>query len=216
MDINLNIFTNSIQTAPDINIIRQTYQSFCDTFGEIPTTIYCDSHPNTAKFPEYFKNLKEYFKNCEVIHTNSLSDGYLKSIKNSTANYLFQLEGDWIFNGNINHSLQELIKIMYKNSIYHLRFNKRANIRAGWDTIFNPAEIDGFKCCISNNMSNNPHIIDRNRYITEIIDDIKLKQGSKGIEEELNARKKYFSCLYGPENYPATVTHLDGRKSGVQ
>ena len=59
MDINLNIFTNSIQAAPDINIVRQTYQSFCDTFGEIPTTIYCDSHPNTAKFPEYLekKNL---------------------------------------------------------------------------------------------------------------------------------------------------------------
>ena len=92
------------------------------------------------------------------------------------------------------------------SNIYHLRFNKRANIRAGWDTIFNPAEIDGFKCCISNNMSNNPHIIDRNRYITEIIDDIKLKQGSKGIEEELNARKKYFSCLYGPENYPVIIT----------
>jgi hypothetical protein len=41
---------------------------------------------------------------------------------------------------------------------------------------------------------------------------IKIKPGSKGIEEELNKTGKFESCIYGGFNYPATVIHSDGRR----
>jgi len=65
---------------------------------------------------------------------------------------------------------------------------------------------------MTHNMSNNPHIIDRKKYNDIILQHIRLRPSSKGIEEELNAQNKFFSCIYGGLNYPATINHVDGRK----
>jgi len=208
----LNIFTNSTLSAPRTDIIERTYQSFIDTFGaDYPVTVYCDPHPNYKQGKYYIEALEKLFP--VVIKTDSLSDGYIKAVNNTDAEFCVMLEHDWQFNKPlIKHSLEQICEIMQKNNIYHLRFNKRQNIKAGWDTQFTPTDVNGFKCCISNNMSNNPHIIDRKKYINEMIKYLKILPGSKGIEEELNKTEKYFSYIYGPENYPATVTHLDGRR----
>ena len=212
MKIELNIFTNSTLSAPRTDIIERTYQSFIDTFGaDYPVTVYCDPHPNYKQGKYYIEALEKLFP--VVIKTDSLSDGYIKAVNNTDAEFCVMLEHDWQFNKPlIKHSLEQICEIMQKNNIYHLRFNKRQNIKAGWDTQFTPTDVNGFKCCISNNMSNNPHIIDRKKYINEMIKYLKILPGSKGIEEELNKTEKYFSYIYGPENYPATVTHLDGRR----
>ena len=212
MKISLNIFTNCTLSAPRTDIIERTYQSFIDTFGaDYPVTVYCDPHPNYKQGKYYIEALEKLFP--VVIKTDSLSDGYIKAVNNTDAEFCVMLEHDWQFNKPlIKHSLEQICEIMQKNNIYHLRFNKRQNIKAGWDTQFTPTDVNGFKCCISNNMSNNPHIIDRKKYINEMIKYLKILPGSKGIEEELNKTEKYFSYIYGPENYPATVTHLDGRR----
>ncbi|HOD62373.1 MAG TPA: hypothetical protein PKG96_09780 [Bacilli bacterium] len=214
MKISLNIFTNCTSYAPSTDIIENTYSSFVDVFGgNYETIIFIDSHPNMNVCEKYKNNIINKFPKSKVVRTNSLSDGYIKAVKQSDSDYMFMLEHDWQFNKPlIKHSLEEICEIMQKNNIYHLRFNKRQNIKAGWDTQFTPTDVNGFKCCISNNMSNNPHIIDRKKYINEMIKYLKILPGSKGIEEELNKTEKYFSYIYGPENYPATVTHLDGRR----
>lgn len=209
MNIELNIFTNSIPTAPDISIVEQTYQSFLETFRELSVTVYCDSHPNESHFKKYFKNLKSIFP--EVIQTESLSHGYIESIHNSDSDYLFQLEGDWIFkNRYIRHSLDEILKAMHDQSLYHLRFNKRRNTVAAWDRFLNEKECNGLSYCETPNMSNNPHIIDRLQYMA-IMENIEIIPGSKGIEEKLNETRKFIGAIYGPLNYPATVYHVDGR-----
>ena len=212
MKISLNIFTNCTLSAPRTDVIERTYKSFIDTFGpDYPVTVYCDPHPNYKQGKYYIEALEKLFP--VVIKTDSLSDGYIKAVNNTDAEFCVMLEHDWQFNKPlIKHSLEQICEIMQKNNIYHLRFNKRQNIKAGWDTQFTPTDVNGFKCCISNNMSNNPHIIDRKKYINEMIKYLKILPGSKGIEEELNKTEKYFSYIYGPENYPATVTHLDGRR----
>lgn len=211
--IALNLFTNTTSTAPSTDIIRRTIQSFWTAFEPIELRIYIDENPNRGKFQEYYKNLSQLFPEITITKTNSLSDGYVKSINQCKADYLFQLEWDWNFNKHlINHSLSDLCRIMSENNIYHLRFNKRPNTKSGWDTQFTENEFSGVKFCVSNNISNNPHIIDRKRYLQDQINHIKILPGSKGIEEELNATGKYYSAVYGPLNYPATVTHTDGRK----
>ena len=215
--IQLNIFTNSCKSSPSTKTILRTYKSFCDVFGVIEPTVYCDANPNIEKFQEYFDALQTVFP--KVVRTGSLSDGYVQSIKNGDSDYIFQLEGDWEFDKNvIKHTLEEIIEVMESEQIPHFRFNKRQNLVAGWDKYIREKELHGFdgsvfKYCRTNNLSNNPHIINRKFYLENMLQHIKIMQGSKGIEEQLNAVGKYESCLYGGFGEFAAVSHLDGKRS---
>ena len=111
----------------------------------------------------------------------------------------------------IHHMLPYTIELMSVLGVYHFRFNKRANIKAGWDKDLKESEYMDFKYCITDILSNNPHIIDRRRYKSDIIKYIQICEGSKGIEEKLS-RIGLSGLIYGGLNYPATVTHTDGRK----
>lgn len=208
MSIELNIFTNCHKSSPDIGIVKNTYDSFVKTFSEIPVTVYMDIHPYVDNAAQYCKNLKEIFP--KIVSTTSLSDGYVKSIRNSDSDYLFQLENDWKFNDNINHSLEQITAFMSNIGCYHFRFNKRENIKAGWDTRLDESEFMGIIFCSSNNISNNPHIIHREKYLNDFLDIIKVVPGSKGIEENLN-KFGLSTCIYGGIGYPNTIVHTNGR-----
>ena len=209
MKIELNIFTNCHKSSPDISIVKNTYDSFIKTFGEYPVKIYCDKHPNIHNLQTYKHNLSKITNN--IIITESLSDVYIKSIENSDADYLFQLENDWEFNNNINHTLEDITAVMSELGIYHFRFNKRQNLLAGWDRELLESYFNGLQYCITNNLSNNPHIIDRKKYDSELKHYIKVVPGSKGIEHELNKHGHLKSIIYGTIGYEATITHTDGR-----
>lgn len=214
MKISLNIFTNCTKYAPSIEIISQCYKSFCRIFGnDIEKKIFMDVNPNQEKAEEYFKKLRDYFRCSHFIHTQSLSDGYIASINSSDSDYLFQLEHDWLFIADkINHSLFEICEIMERYNLYHFRFNKRQNIPAQWDKTLKEVDTGNMRFCITPNLSNNPHIINVKKYKDEILQHIKIKPGSKGIEEEINNQGQYFGCIYGGMNYEATVKHIDGRR----
>lgn len=212
MKIGLSIFTNCTASAPNTDMIKRTYDSFCDCFqDDLPVKIWMDKNPNISQSKNYWENLLKIFPIVRV--NNSLSENYVSSVRDSDADYLFQLEHDWHFNkAQIIHSLKEITEIMHDQGIYHFRFNKRSNKIAVWDTQMQEMDYHGFKYCVCNNLSNNPHIIDRKKYVKEIINDIEIVPGSKGIEEVLNRTGKYYTAIYGGLNHPATVTHLDGRK----
>lgn len=211
MKLQVNIFTNSMLSAPHTDIIEKTYQSFIDTFGDkYNFAVYCDSHPNYKMFKYYFEALEKIFP--EVHKTTSLSDGYVKSVNDADADYLFQLEGDWEFNKNlIKHSLEEICHVMEAFGAYHLRFNKRANIISGWDIGLEECSFDNFKFCKTSCLSNNPHIIDVKKYREKCLPLVQVKPGSKGIEENLT-HCGLTGAIYGGLNYPATVKHQDGRR----
>lgn len=214
MKISLNIFTNCTSYAPSTDIIENTYSSFVDVFGgNYETTIFIDSHPNMNVCEKYKNNIINKFPKSKVVRTNSLSDGYIKAVKQYDSDYMFMLEHDWIFiKENIKHSLEDICQLMLENKLYHFRFNKRSNQIAGWDRTLEEVKTDNIHYCITHNMSNNPHIIDRKKYNDIILQYIRIRPSSKGIEEELNAQNKFFSCIYGGLNYPATINHVDGRK----
>lgn len=220
--IKLNIFTNSTASAPSTDIIEATYRSFLRAFCKRPEemrpTIYLDSHPNINASRKYAARLYKLFG--DLVEVESMSDGYMRSIKYSKDDYLFQLEHDWQFEEKfIRHSLAEILTVMQGHDIYHFRFNKRENKIAVWDKRMDEQKYANgngtliMKYCESNNLSNNPHIIDRKKYVDELGKYIQIVPGSKGIEEKLNAVGGLVSCVYGPLGYPATVTHLDGRRS---
>jgi hypothetical protein len=210
--IELNLFTNCSIYSPSIEIIKETYISFCQTFDpgqEIKVKVFCDSHPFAERINEYVINLKRLFDEIHV--TDSLSDGYLESIRRSSKPFLFQLEADWVFNNNVDHSLSKILDVMEINKLYHFRFNKRQNIAAGWDKKLSECCCDGLNYCLTGTLSNNPHIIDRVKYENEIASMIMRRPGSKGIEEML-IHRGLTGAIYGPLHMKAAVTHIDGRK----
>jgi hypothetical protein len=160
----------------------------------------------------YIEDLRKYFP--FVYKSDSLSDGYIKAV-NSPYNddFMFMLEHDWQFNKSlIKHSLEEICAVMEAFGAYHLRFNKRANIISGWDIGLEECSFDSFKFCKTSVLSNNPHIIHVGRYREKCLPLLQIKPGSKGIEENLT-HVGLVGAIYGPKDYPATVHHIDGRRS---
>ena len=169
-----------------------------------------DKNPCFQYAESYKKNLLKYFDT--VIDTNSLSHGYIKSVIRAKTEFIFQLEHDWIFNNNISHSLEMIVDAMKKYKLYHLRFNKRENIVSTWDKKMIEKGDELFKYCITNNLSNNPHIINKRKYVDLVKRKIiKKSTGSLGIEHELLKHPDLEDAIYGPAGNPATVTHTDGR-----
>lgn len=217
--IELNIFTNCTKYAPSTRVLRNTHKSFVQTFRDIPVTVWCDPMPNRSKYRSYSKNLSRNFPSVNM--TAGLSDGYIRAILQSKADYLFMLEHDWIFNTQkILHTLDELVEAMAYSEIYHLRFNKRKNKPTQWDKelFWKQSMVTGrkkdfyFGYCITPCLSNNPHIIHRKTFVEFISRGyIIRKAGSFGVEEYLTKRPELWGAIYGDLNYPATVVHTDGR-----
>ena len=97
--------------------------------------------------------------------------------------------------------------------LYHLRFNKRQNVVSGWDIGLTQMELQaGIVWCETSVLSNNPHIIDVKKYREKCLPLLQIKPGSKGIEENLT-HVGLVGAIYGLKDYPATVHHIDGRRS---
>jgi len=207
--IELHVFTNSTNSAPSTKLIENTFKSFCRTFNDsLNVTVWCDIHPNIEASSLYIENLKKIFN--IVNETTSLSDGYTKAIKNSSAEFLFMLEHDWIFNNNIKHNLNTILEVMLKDDLMHLRFNKRVNVGKKFDKGIREVNNQKMSYCITPGISNNPHIIQRKKYVDLALPLINVREKSFGIEKELS-NSDLLGAIYGPLNYPSTITHVDGK-----
>lgn len=212
----LNIFTNCTVSAPETHIIQRTYNSFVETFGEPSSlTVYVDPNPNRRAYLPYMKNLMKLFPQAQFRTTRSLAEGYLFSLKENDDDYMFQLEHDWVFQ-NIEHTLDRIKQVMRQQGIYHFRFNKHTNEQTDWirkwQTYIDEEDFFGFKYCETDNLSNNPHIVERQYYLETLAQYIHKKQGSSGIEEFLT-KQGFKGHVYGGLGYPPTIVHLDGKNS---
>lgn len=212
----LNLFTNkvspSVRPMEDLlSILESTYSSFCDVFGELPVVVWCDSHPDEEGFKDYFQALAERFP---VVHqTRSLSDGYYRSVSESKDDYLFMLEHDWAFLDTIRHGLDDIAKEMESRKIVHFRFNKRSNEVRKWDRELKEVSGKRFKMCLTTCLSNNPHIVHRERYVKEFLPLIRPNRGSKGVENAFSRSSlRQNVAIYGGIGYPPTIKHSDGRQ----
>jgi len=221
-DIRLNIFTNivhrdlrKIPVFETINSIDKTFS--IKNFSSV--SIYIHPYPVTEKTDEYKLALTTFMSKWGVVPdislTESLWDGYVRSIRDTTEPHALQMEHDWHFyRQRITHSATEIVEAMRKNSLPYLRFNKRENgIVTGMITHVQEYSRDGFSYCKDNVMSNNPHFIDIS-YYRDIVLPVLLKskgEGSLGIERELTSELAN-GASYGPMGHPKTITHLNGKK----
>lgn len=209
--IELHVFTNSTVSSPSTKMIENTVRSFQTIFSvDLKPTVWCDSNPNIEQSESYLSNLKNIFS--KVNRTSSLSEGYVKAIKESNSEFLFMLEHDWEFLSTITHSLTDIIEVMNQEKIVHLRFNKRSNIAKKFDKELKEIQHKKMTYCSTNGVSNNPHIINRKKYLDEALQYITIREKSFGIEKELS-NKGIYAAIYGCMNHPATILHKDGKHS---
>jgi hypothetical protein len=214
--IELHIFTNSTINSPSTEIIEQTLKSFEIIFKtKLNATVWCDPNPNLEKSEEYINALKNIFSVVNI--SSSLSDGYVKSIKQSQSDYLFMLEHDWEFLPSITHSLEEIIFEMNEQGHMYMQFHQHTNNEIiGREELKERARLKELPYkvvphCFSTHVSNNPHIIDRKKYTENALKYINIRKGSEGIEWELIRSRKITGTIYGPLYHPKTIKHLNGR-----
>ena len=219
MILELHIFTNSSVHAPSTRHIDNTYKSFMDTFKfKLKTTVWCDPNPNTEVSEEYINNLKKKFNTVNM--SGGLSHGYHEAANNSTSEFLFMLEHDWDFiPKNIHHTLPQIVDGMRKDDILHLRFNRkeggnRDDVCASLGTDLDVVEVKGkvFDFCTTKCVSNNPHIINRVRWLKEAAPHAKTIRMTKeyGLEDFLTP-SPIRGAMYGPLGHPPTIYHTDGK-----
>jgi hypothetical protein len=208
--VELNIFTNSTTyNSPSTDMIEKAYDSFSSQFGPVEkVTVWLDPSPNVGAATQYKQNLKEKFNNVRI--TSSLSDGYIRSIQESQSEFMFMLEHDWTFL-EIDHNFEQICNQMNEIGLTHLRFNKRYNLPViiEKDGLI---QVNGsyFSFCMTHFVSNNPHIIHRERYLKTAFKYLEKKKGSLGIEEKLK-NKQVMAAIYGPVKFPNKIQHMDGR-----
>ncbi len=221
-DIELNFFTNIVTEDPRRIPIFETIESVDRTFrlkSFSKHRVYMHPHPFRASAPRYADLLQDFMqrKNIEVeiIETDGLWDGYVRSIQAAQAPFVLQMEHDWSFVRRlIKHSAGEIVSLMEAEDLPYFRFNKRKNgLIAGMVLKVEEREKNGFSYCRDNVISNNPHFI-RTSFYKNVALPILLRdagQGSLGIERELTAEIARGAC-YGPLGYPKTIRHLNGKK----
>jgi len=209
MKIEVHIFTNCTGYEDLHKVLLVTWRSFMSTFGEYPVKVWLDARPYISGAERYKENLLKHFENIEM--TSSLSDGYIKAVKTSGADFLFMLEHDWMFKLEKKISLENICKGMKKDGLFHLRFNKRKNTTLGWDKYLIQKYCGFFKYCRTPNLSNNPHVIDRKKYTAVALPYTKKAKGSKGLEENLLKVEHIEGAIYGDFGEEATIHHLDGK-----
>lgn len=213
--VDLNIFTNcTAKYSDDGSLIEDTLNSLVKIFGTEHISgvrIFVDPQPFPNKLEHYMKSISNIVPlEHEFVLTNGLADGYIKSTEVCQADYLFQVEHDWNFLPSIRHDLGFLVSCMKKESMDHLRFNKRPNVHAVNETL-TEIKVNGCKFCKTTKRSNNPHIINRRSYLNEwnsVIDKSNRPKRADGIENKMVGLVGY---IYGSFNYPTQINHTDGR-----
>lgn len=209
----LNIFTNCTNEILTRPTIYDTYESYVKTFGKPESfTIYCDPNPNPQSLQEYLKRLREYF-NVEPVVTKGLADGWVKSIQNAPTSHIFQLEADWNFQ-NIDHSIEYIMQMMQKNGLFYMRFNQHMNQDYRWLRKWQTRLIGKKGYCLSDNLSNNPHILEVDYYKRHLLHLIDPEVPGAGLIEQNLEKIGHWGAVYGNYGHPPTILHTDGRGKG--
>lgn len=211
----LAIFTNCTNDILKDPTIFKTLESYFDVLKPNHTTvqIFCDPAPNPRYLPKYLKRLQELGIGIKV--TKGLADGYRQALDFDT-DYVYMLEHDWQFLAeNIHHTLDEIIAIMERDNLWYMNFNRLFNDDSindtKWQTYMNPATDE---YCLTDRVSNNPHIINRKYYLENIANRVDWKLRGAGRIEQVLQKNGLEVAEYGAYGSPPTIKHLNGRKGG--
>jgi hypothetical protein len=218
--INLNVFSNVASAEAKDCLVPEAIRAYFSCFdgargaGETIVRVFLDPKPHRANHDAWRAAIREALPDIpvEIVETEGLISSFIRAIEMSECAYAMQLEHDFVFRRSlIPHGIGEIVATMAAGDIEYMRFNKRANIKQGYDLFMEEVSAGPVPLCRVNGRSNNPHLIDTAYYrkvVLPILTD--PHTGKLGLEGGLD---RYIGGghVYGPLGWPKTVQHLDGR-----
>ena len=219
--VNLNVFTNVASRTASHCLAPEAIQSFFTCFSrpeigfEIVARVFIDPKPYRDNYDAWIGSIRERLPhlNFEIIQTDGLVSGFWKSIEMSEGRHAVQLEHDFVFlKDRILHGLGALIAEMDEREINFIRFNKRRNVKVGYDLFLEGEDAGTIPLSRINGRSNNPQIIDVAYYrkLLAQLDTVPMMR-ELGLEGGLG-RYAGGGYVYGAPGWPKSVQHLDGRR----
>lgn len=219
------ITANLIPSAPRTMLLQATVDSLVLLNApDVRLVITVDGEPS-QRLNEYVENIKNVCRNaehmCNVTATGyqaGLLDNIYNGLKQVYTEFVLVIQNDLPFIRNIN--ILDVVKtVQMHGAIKYLRFNKRNNIRKGWDDkpCFNTKSIQ------LNNMnfvntpawSDNNHLVRKKYYYQK---DITQMRGM-GIAPEKKMNNRAINCeenfLFGPYNEKPYIGHIGNKETKI-
>lgn len=225
-NLTIIITASYIPSHPSIKIMKETIESLsCLSIAPNTNIILAHDYNNNKMYTEYLNNLYAYIKTLSynVIVTVCKTHVHLTgNIRNALdyvkTKYILVVQHDLKFIKECD--IQNIIHDMDENpSMKYIRFNKRANEKKGWDaknSLFGLQHVGKYYTYTRTPAwSDNNHIC-----LTSYYRDIVMKECKDGgpMEGTLHFKikdksswERYGTYLFGALDYPAIISHLDGR-----
>jgi hypothetical protein len=222
------ITASFIPSHPKIDIIKETIESLqLINISTDTKIILAHDYNNNNNYIKYLENLNNYIKfnsNIKIIERKNhghLTGNLRNALQYVNSKFILVIQHDLPFIKKFD--IQKVIYDMEENNnIKYVRFNRRINIKAGFDNL---NDLFGKQVKQENyTYTRTPAWSDQNHLcLTRYYSDIVMKEchdgcfmeqilHGKNINEELH--KKYGTYLFGELNYPQVIKHTDGRKYG--
>lgn len=222
-----------IPSHPKISVIKETIESLKTYLLNLPRNtplILAHDYSNNQNYTQYLHNLNEYLCNDNFFNNYKIllkpSHGHLTgNIRNVFTNNLIQtpyvlvIQHDLKFINyiDINKIIEDIQES--NDTIKYIRFNKRNNIRTGFDALNNlfgkQLSLNNYTYTQTPAWSDNNHFC-KTSYYTHLV--LQECQDGRPMEEFLHKKnineetqKHYGTYLFGPLNHPQMIYHTDGK-----
>ena len=223
------ITASFIPSHPSLSIIKQTIDSLhLINYPSDTKIILAHDYCNNVNYNLYFKELNHYvkaFPNIMIV-TRETHGHLVGNIRNAlhyvTTKYILVIQHDLPFVRSFD--IQKVISDMEENpSIKYVRFNKRNNIKSGFDALNDlfglQQEQTNYTYTRTPAWSDNNHICTTSYYNTivmkECSDGYPMEICLHGKNVNLETHNIYGTYLFGPLDYPQTIYHTDGRNTKI-
>jgi len=220
------IITSSfIPSHPSIRIIKETIESLNLVKMQNNTkVILAHDYSEDKNYTEYLDNLNNYIKNLPNFQiTKCQKHSHLVgNIRNAllkvNSKYILVIQHDLPFIAEFN--INKIIEDIEENkNIKHIRFNKRNNIKKGFEKL---NDLFGLQLYQKNytytrtpGWSDNNHLCLTSYYnniiMKECQDGYAMEKILNGRSTNVNEHNKYGTYLFGPLNHHKMIKHTNGR-----
>ena len=224
MNFTIIITTSPTITNPDITMINCVMNSIFKNIKsnfEKNIIISCDgTDKENEKYNNFIDNLNEKYKNNKNISIivnekkGHLTGNIRNSIKHVNTKYILFVQHDLVIVKEIN--VDKVIDDMEKNSkLKHIRLNKRANQKSGWDnTDLFASEIikQNYNYILTEAWSDQNHFTTKDYYLKNVLSNVEDGTFMENVMDNIckGHHSTFGTYLFGKIDEERYIAHIDG------